>query len=152
MMTEPTTYSSLIPYITVNDASQAIEFYKAAFGATELFRLTEPGSGKVGHAEIKIDGQLLMLADEYPEFNKSATTLGGSPTRFSLQVPNADQAYEKATALGAIGVMPPQDQFYGHRSGSVRDPFGHEWMLWHEVEKVSPDEMQRRWTEMCKQQ
>jgi len=150
-MTAPTTYTPLIPYLTVNDAAKAIEFYKAAFGAVELFRLVDPHSGKVGHAELTIAGQLMMLADEYPQYNKSPTTLGGSATKFSLMVPNSDAAYQHSIAQGAIEVMPPHDQFYGHRSGSVRDPFGHEWMLWHEVEKVLPEEMQRRWNDMVKQ-
>ncbi len=149
-MIPPTTYSPLIPYITVSDAAQAIQFYQAAFGATELYRLVDPQSGKIGHAEITISGQLLMLADEYPAYNKSPQTLGGSATKFSLMVPNADDACAHAISQGATAVMPANDQFYGHRSGSVRDPFGHEWMLWHEIEKVLPEEMQRRWNEMVK--
>ena len=149
-MTTPTKYPVLAPYLTVEDAGRAIEFYKSAFGAVELFRLVDPQSGKIGHAELTISGQLLMLADEYPQYNKSPKTLGGSATKFSLLVPNADAACEQAIAQGATSVMPPNDQFYGHRSGSVRDPFGHEWMLWHEVEVVQPDEMQRRWNEMIK--
>ena len=150
LMTTPTKYPVLAPYLTVEDAGRAIEFYKSAFGAVELFRLVDPKSGKIGHAELTISGQLLMLADEYPQYNKSPKTLGGSATKFSLLVPNADAACEQAIAQGATSVMPPNDQFYGHRSGSVRDPFGHEWMLWHEVEVVQPDEMQRRWNEMVK--
>ena len=150
-MTAPTKYPTLAPYIAVDDASKAIAFYQAAFGAVELFRLIDPQTGKVGHAELTIGGQLLMLADEYPAYNKSPTTLGGSATKFSLMVPNADAACAHAIAQGATEVMPPHDQFYGHRSGSVRDPFGHEWMLWHEVETVHPEEMQRRWNNMLKQ-
>lgn len=151
-MTPPLTYAALIPYITVSNAKAAIEFYQSAFGAEELYRLIDPQSGNVGHAELMISGQKLMLSDEYPQHNKSPDTLGGSATKFSLKVPNADQAIEHAVSRGATCVMPPQDQFYGHRAGAVRDPFGHEWMLWHEIEQVSPKEMQQRWNEMCKPQ
>lgn len=149
-MTTPTTYPTLAPYLTVQGAAKAIEFYKAAFEAVELFRLVDPQTGKVGHAELTLSDQVFMLADEYPEFNKSPHSLGGSATKFSLMVPNADAACQLAIAQGAVEVMPPHDQFYGHRSGSVRDPFGHEWVLWHEVEVVPPDEMQRRWNDMMK--
>lgn len=149
-MTAPTTYPSLIPAIAVNDAAAALEFYKAAFGAVELYRLIDPESGRVGHAEFTIGGQLMMIADEYPAFNKSPSTLGGSATIFVLMVPNADEAFERALAAGATAVRPPKDQFYGHRSGCLRDPFGHEWMVQHEIEKVSPEEMQRRWDSMMK--
>lgn len=151
-MTTSLTYAALLPYITVKNAKQAIEFYKAAFGAEELYRLIDPQSGLVGHAELMISGQKLMLSDEYPQHNKSPETLGGSATKFSLKVPNADEAVQHAISLGATSVMPTQDQFYGHRTGAVRDPFGHEWMLWHEIEKVTPEVMQQRWNEMCKPQ
>lgn len=151
-MTTPVSYPPLTPYLTVTNAKAAIEFYLSAFGAQEIFRLVDPQSGKIGHAELTISGQMLMLADEYPEYNKSPETLGGSATKFSLQVPNSDQAIEHAVSLGATRVMPPQDQFYGHRCGSIRDPYGHEWVLWHEIEKVTPEVMQQRWNEMFKAQ
>ncbi len=143
-------YPTLCPSLTVNDAVRAIDFYKTAFGAVELFRLTDPDSGKIGHAELTINGSMLMLADEYPEFNKSATTLGGSPVKLSLKVDDVDAAFEKALAAGATVVRPPADQFYGHRCANVLDPFGHEWMMAKEFEKVSPEEMQNRWNAMTK--
>ncbi|MDB6074393.1 MAG: hypothetical protein JWO89_2033 [Verrucomicrobiaceae bacterium] len=146
----PASYPSLTPAIAVADAAKAIEFYKNAFDAVELYRLVDPENGRVGHAEITIGGQLMMIADEYPAFNKSATTLGGSATKFVLMVPNADAAFAKAIAVGATEVRAPQDQFYGFRAGTLRDPFGHEWMLQHEFEKVSPEEMQQRWNGMMK--
>ena len=142
------TYSSFSPYITVHDATQAIAFYHAAFGATERFRLADASSGKIGHAELDLQGSLLMLSDENPAWNKSPQTLGGTPVKFCLMVENADAAIAKAVAAGATPLMPASDQFYGFRSGSVRDPFGHEWMLQHEIEKVSPEEMQKRWDAM----
>ena len=89
-----------------------------------------------------------MLSDENPAWNKSPQTLGGTPVKFSLMVENADAAIAKAVAAGATPLMPATDMFYGFRSGSVRDPFGHEWMLQHEIEKVSPEEMQKRWSAM----
>ncbi|MDB6004444.1 MAG: Glyoxalase/bleomycin resistance protein/dioxygenase [Prosthecobacter sp.] len=141
-------YPSFSPYITVHDASKAIAFYNAAFGATERFRLADASSGKIGHAELDLQGNLLMLSDENPAWNKSPQTLGGTPVKFCLMVENADAAIEKAVAAGATALMPASDQFYGFRSGSVRDPFGHEWMLQHEIEKVSPEEMQKRWNDM----
>lgn len=141
-------YPSFSPYITVHDATQAITFYHAAFGATERFRLADKSSGKIGHAELDLQGSLLMLSDENPAWNKSPQTLGGTPVKFCLMVENADAAIAKAVAAGATPLMPASDQFYGFRSGSVRDPFGHEWMLQHEIEKVSPEEMQKRWDAM----
>ncbi len=141
-------YPSFSPYITVHDASKAIAFYNAAFGATERFRLADASSGKIGHAELDLQGSLLMLSDENPAWNKSPQTLGGTPVKFCLMVENADAAIEKAVVAGATPLMPAGDQFYGFRSGSVRDPFGHEWMLQHEIEKVSPEEMQKRWNDM----
>ncbi|OYW76335.1 MAG: glyxoylase [Verrucomicrobia bacterium 12-59-8] len=142
------TYPAFSPYITVHNATQAIAFYQAAFGATERFRLVDASSGKIGHAELTVQGSLLMLSDENPAWNKSPQTLGGTPVKFSLMVENADAAIDTAVAAGATVLMPAGDQFYGFRSGSVRDPFGHEWMLQHEIEKVSPEEMQKRWSAM----
>ena len=146
----PINYPPVIPALAVNDAAKAIDFYKAAFGATELYRLIDPESGKVGHAEILINGSMVMLADEYPAFNKTPKTLGGTTVRLALMVENVDTAVDRAQKAGATVTMPPTDQFYGHRSANVRDPFGHEWMFQHEVEKVSPAEMQRRWNGMVK--
>ena len=152
MSTPITDYPVLSPYITVRDAAQAIAFYKAAFGATERFRLTDKKSGAVGHAEILIQGSLVMLSEENPQWgNKSPQLLGGSPVTFCVMVPNADAACERAVAAGATVLMPPADQFYGFRSASVVDPYGHQWMLQHEVEKVSPEELQKRWDNMTAQ-
>lgn len=141
-------YPPLIPSIAIRDAAAALSFYQAAFGAVERFRLIDPESGKIGHAEFTINGQLMMLADEYPGMNNAPETLGGVTAKFALMVPNADAAYDRAIAAGATPIRPPSDQFYGHRSACLRDPFGHEWMLQHEIEVVSPEEMQRRWNEM----
>lgn len=142
-------YPVLSSYISVRDAAQAIAFYQAAFGATERFRLTDKATGKIGHAEILVQGALVMLNDENPHWgNKSPLTLGGTPVTFCLIVDNADAAVARAAAAGATVLMPAADQFYGFRSGTVQDPFGHVWMLQHEKEKLTPAELQKRWDSM----
>ncbi len=142
-------YPVLGPYLTVRDAAKAIAFYQAAFGATERFRLADKSTGKIGHAEILVRGSLLMLNDENPQWgNKSPQALGGTPFTLCLMVDNADAAQARAAAAGATVLSPAADQFYGFRSACVQDPFGYVWMLQHEIEKVSPAEMQRRWDAM----
>lgn len=131
--------------LAVNNAAKAIEFYKDAFGAEERYRLIDPENGKIGHAEITIHGQLVMLADEYPTHNKPPTTLGGTAVKLSLMSNQVDADYDRALKAGAEVIRPVSDQFYGHRTGCLKDPFGHEWVISQEVEKVSPEEMQRRW-------
>jgi PhnB protein len=134
------------PYLRVHNTAEAIDFYARAFGATELFRLTEP-SGRIGHAEIKLGPTTIMMADEYPEHGISGPrSLGGTTFSIHLHVEKVDQAFEQAVAAGATVVRPLQDQFYGERSGTVRDPFGHEWLLGGHLETVTPEEMQRRYT------
>ncbi len=142
-------YPPLAPAFAVNEAAKAIDFYKAAFGAIELYRLIDPENGKIGHAEITINGALLMLADEYPEFNKSPKTLYGTTVKLSLMSNDVDADFDRAIKAGASVIRPVTNQFYGHRTGCLRDPFGHEWMISQEVEKVTPEEMQRRWNEMA---
>jgi len=140
-------YPTLTPYLCVHDGVAAIKFYEAAFGAQERYRLTAPGN-KIGHCEMTIEGQVFMLGDEMPPHSQSPQTLGGITTRFVLMVPDSDAAYERALAAGAATVMPPTDMFYGFRNACVRDPFGHTWMLQHEMEEVAPWEMQRRFDAM----
>ena len=146
-MSTANSYQSVVPYLIAIDADKAIEFYKAAFGAKERYRLTSP-NGTVGHAELEILGQVVMIAEEFPGMNTSPKTLGGSATTFVLMVPNADAAYDKAVAAGANSVYAPNDAFYGYRMALVKDPAGHKWMVQHEIEKVSPEEMQKRWNSM----
>ncbi len=132
-------------YLRLRDAGDAIEFYRCAFGAEEIFRLTEPG-GRIGHAEIRIGPAIIMLSDEYPELGlRGPQALGGTTVGIHLHVDNADAMVARAVAAGATLVRPVADAFYGERGGTVRDPFGHEWMLGHEIEKVTPEEMQRRY-------
>ena len=135
---------TLRAHMTVHDAKEAIAFYAKAFGATEQFRLTEP-SGRVGHAEIKIGDSVLMLNDEYPDFGaKSPAAIGGSPVAFHIQVADADKAVDRAVKAGATLMREVQDQFYGDRSGTVEDPFGHVWHISTHVEDVPTDELKRR--------
>jgi PhnB protein len=145
LATVPEGQSALTPYIVVKDAAHAIAFYKTAFDAAELFRLTEP-TGRVGHAELRIMGGHLMLADEYPDFGAlSPVTIGGSPVRLHLYVEDADAVVAKAVAAGATLLRPVNDQFYGDRSGAVSDPFGHHWHIATRRETLSPSQMQARW-------
>ncbi len=140
----------LFAYLRIKNAPKAIEFYKAAFGATEKYRLCEP-SGRVGHAELDFDGKTLMLSEEFPEYGITGpATVGGTTVTIHLHVENADAMVAQAVKAGATIVREPKDQFYGERSGTVRDPFGHEWNLGHSIEEVTPTEMQRRYDEMMK--
>ncbi len=138
---------SVTPYLIVRDAARAIDFYAKAFGARELFRLSEP-DGKIGHAELAIGHATIMLADEYPDFGAlSPPTVGGSPVKLRLEVADADAVIARAVAAGATVLRPPKDQFYGDRSGMILDPFGHSWFIAAPIGDVSPAEMQRRFTE-----
>ena len=138
----------LFAYLRMKDAAKAIAFYEQAFGAVEKYRLCEPG-GRVGHAELDFGGTTLMLSDEFPEFGIAGPqTLGGTSLSIHLHVDDADALIARAVAAGATVVRPAADQFYGERSGTVRDPFGHEWNIGHEIEKVTPEEMQRRYDAM----
>lgn len=135
----------VFPYLRVKSAAEAIDFYSRAFGARELFRLTEP-SGRIGHAELELGGVTLMLSDEYPEHDiKGPESLGGTTFSIHLHVDDADAAIRRAVEAGATVLREPSDAFYGERGGVVRDPFGHEWMLGHKIEDVTPEEMQRRY-------
>jgi PhnB protein len=143
-----TNISEVYPYLRVHDAVAAIQFYENAFGARELFRLQEP-SGRIGHAEMKIGPATIMLSDEYPQHGISGPrTLNGTTFSLHLHVDDVDAAFARAVEAGATIVRPLQNQFYGERSGTVRDPFGHEWLLGGHIEDVTPEEMQRRYTEL----
>jgi len=144
------TIHELFPYLRIKNAGAAIEFYKQAFGVTEKFRLTEP-SGRIGHCELVFGGMTLMLSEEYPELGfLGPQSIGGTSISLHLHVDDADAAIERALGAGATLVRPASDAFYGERSGTVRDPFGHEWMLGHSIEDVTPAEMQRRYDELMK--
>jgi len=142
----PEDFRGATPYLCVKGAAKAIDFYKQAFGATEVMRLEDPKDGRMGHAEIRIGGAMLMLADEYPEMNVlSPETLGGSPVTIHLYVDDVDALFSRAAAAGAKVIRPPADQFYGDRAGRLQDPFGHVWVFATHKEDVSPEEMQKRY-------
>jgi PhnB protein len=139
------------PYLSIRNAAAALEFYKRAFGATEVSRLMQP-DGRVGHAEINIGGARIMLADEFPEIDfRSPESFGGSPVRIQLEVQDVDAVVLQAVAAGARVVRPVQDQFYGERSGQLSDPFGYTWSISTTREVLTPAEMQRRIDEMSRQ-
>src|SRR6059058_728547 len=140
----PEGYHTATPYLIVNGAGRAIEFYKQAFGATEVMRIGAPG-GKVGHAEIKIGDSHIMLADEHPEMDaRSPQTIGGSPISLVLYVEDVDATVSQAVEAGAKLTRPVANQFYGDRTGGVEDPFGHTWYVATHVEDVSEEEMKKR--------
>ena len=139
----PEGYHSVTPYLIIKGAADAIDFYKKAFGATELFRMEH--GGKVGHAEIKIGDSPIMLADEQPEMGyKSPKTLGGTPVSLMIYVEDVDTTFKQAITAGGVQVKPLQDQFYGDRSGTLTDPFGHVWTVATHKEDVTPEEMDKR--------
>ena len=136
----------LFPYLRVKGAAAAIEFYCRAFEAKERFRLTEP-DGRIGHAELELGDFVVMLSEEYPEHDlRGPRSIGGTSVTLHLHVDEADAWIRRAVAAGAEVVRPASDAFYGERSGTVRDPFGHEWLIGHQIEEVTPEEMQRRYT------
>jgi PhnB protein len=138
----------VFPYLRVRNAPAAISFYERAFGAKEKFRLTEP-SGRVGHVELEFGSFTVMVSEEYPEYGiLGPESIGGTSMSIHLHVDDCDALIAHAVELGATLVRPPTDQFYGERSGTVRDPFGHEWLIGHHLEDVTPEEMQRRYTKL----
>jgi PhnB protein len=140
----PEGYHTVTPYLIIKGAAEALEFYKKAFGATELFRMEQP-NGKIGHAEIKIGDSPIMLADEHLEMkHASPKTLGGSPVSLLLYVEDVDTVFNRAIKAGAEQQLPVEDKFYGDRSGSVVDPFGHLWHIATHKEDVAPEEMEKR--------
>ena len=140
----------LFAYLCVKNAAGAIAFYKAVFGAAEKFRLTEPG-GRIGHAELDFGGTVLMISEEFPEFGITAPDPAKAPpVTLHLHVDNADEVIQRAVEAGATLERPAKDEFYGERSGCFRDPFGHRWNIGHHIEDVTPEEMQRRYTELLK--
>jgi PhnB protein len=141
---QATGYHTVTPYLISSDATRALDFYKEAFGATEIMRMSAPG-GKVGHAEIQIGDSRIMVADEAPQCNAlSPQTVGGTPVSLMIYVASVDTTFAKAVSLGAKALMPVKDQFYGDRSGSLIDPFGHQWTIATHVEDLSQDELAKR--------
>ena len=140
----PEGYPEITPYLAVDGANDAIDFYTTVFGARERMRMQGPG-GKVGHAELEIGNSLIMLADEFPEMgNRGPKTIGGTPVTISIYVEDVDDVFDRAVAEGATEIRPVENQFYGDRSGQLEDPFGHRWSVATHVEDVPSDEMEKR--------
>ena len=147
----PDGYHTVTAYLMVDDAAKALDFYREAFGAEELYRL--PMGDKIGHAEIMIGDTHLMLADEFPDMDAlGPNKRGGATASFVIYVPDADVAYGRAVKAGAKADRPLKNEFWGDRIGTVIDPFGHKWSLATHLEEVSPEEMQKRMAEWSKQQ
>jgi PhnB protein len=148
----PDGYRSVTPYLIVKGADRAIDFYKKVFGAAQRMRMDGP-NGTVGHAEIEIDDSTIMLADEFPDMGfRSPQSLGGTGVNLHLYVKDVDACFNRAVAAGAKALRPVQDQFYGDRSGTVEDPFGHVWTISTHKEDLSPEELQKRLEAFMKQQ
>jgi PhnB protein len=145
---QPPGYHSVTPYLALRDAKAAIDFYARAFGAEPVLKLDMP-DGSIAHAEIRIGDSILMLSEENADWgNRSPLALGGSPVFLMIYVPDADAAFARALAAGATQVRPVEDQFYGDRSGTLRDPFGYQWTLATHVEDVSTEVAQQRMNAM----
>ncbi len=144
----PEGYPQVIPYLCVDGAEAAIDFYGKVFWATERMRMGAPG-GKIGHAELQVGDSVIMLSDEFPEMgNRSPKAIGGTPVTISVYAEDVDGVFQRAVGAGAKELRPVEDQFYGDRTGMFEDPFGHRWSVATHVEDVAPDEMERRAAEM----
>jgi PhnB protein len=144
----PEGYPRVTPYLIVDGGAEAIDFYKKVLGASERMRMAGP-DGRIGHAELEIGDGIIMLADENPEMgSRSPGRVGGTPVMIHVYLENVDDAFERARAAGSTILNTPEDRFYGDRSASFEDPFGHRWDIATHVEDVSPEEMQKRAAEM----
>ncbi|HKF72380.1 MAG TPA: VOC family protein [Stellaceae bacterium] len=147
----PAGYHTITPCLAINGAARAIEFYKKAFGASELMRFVH--GDKIGHAELQIGDSKIMISDEFPEMGvRGPQTVGGSPTAIYLYVDNVDSVTDRALTQGATSVRPVEDKFYGDRSGTIQDPFGHVWHLATHKEDVPEDELKKRAEAFMRQQ
>jgi PhnB protein len=144
----PEGYPRVTPYLIIDGAAEAIDFYKSVLGASERMRMDGP-DGRVGHAELEVGNSVIMLADENPDMGaRSPKTVGGTPVSLHVYVEDSDDAFKRAIEAGARELRPPENRFYGDRSASFEDPFGHQWDVATHVEDVPPDEMERRAAEV----
>jgi PhnB protein len=140
----PDNYPQIVPYLCVDGAGAAIEFYRRVFGASERMRMSEP-DGTIGHAELEIGTAVIMLSDEYPDLGiRAPKTIGGTPVTISVYVEDVDDVFTRAIDAGATALRRVTDQFYGDRTGQFEDPFGHRWSVATHIEDVSPQEMAER--------
>ena len=145
----PDGYPRVTPYLCIDGAGAAIDFYSKVFGSTERMRMPDP-DGRIGHAELQFGDSLIMLADEYPEMGiRGPRAVGGTPVTLSVYVEDVDGVFDRAVELGAKALRQVEDQFYGDRSGQFEDPFGHRWSVATHVEDVPPDEMAKRAAEVA---
>ncbi|HET7328485.1 MAG TPA: VOC family protein [Nocardioidaceae bacterium] len=145
----PEDYPRVVPYLHIDGAGAAIDFYTEVLGATERMRMPGDTADTIGHAELQIGDALIMLADEAPDMDiRGPKTVGGTPVTICLYVDDVDVVMERATSAGARILRPVENQFYGDRTGTFEDPFGHHWSVMTHVEDVDPDEMRRRMAEM----
>ncbi len=145
----PEDYPRVVPYLHVDGASAAIDFYTQVLGATERMRMPGDSPDKIGHAELQVGDAVIMLADEVPDMDiRGPKTVGGTPVSICVYVEDVDAVAQRATNAGARMLRPVEDQFYGDRTGSFEDPFGHHWTVMMHVEDVDPEEMQRRMDQM----
>ena len=146
----PEGYHTIIPYLSIKGAADAIEFYKKAFGARESMRVAQ-SDGRIGHAELQLGDSRIMLADEFPDMDfRSPLSMGGSPVHIHLYVESVDTVVGRAVSAGAKVIRPVQDQFYGDRTGTVADPYGHVWHVATHTEDLSPEEIGKRAAAMHK--
>jgi len=145
----PDGYHSVTPYLIISGAAKAIEFYKTVFAADEIVRI-DMGGGTIGHAELRIGDSIIMLADEFPHMEaRSPKSFGGTPVGIHLYVENCDATIQRAVAAGATISRPIQDQFYGDRSATLYDPFGHQWTISTHTEDLTPEEIKSRAAKLC---
>jgi PhnB protein len=144
----PEGYPRVTPYLYVDGANDAIEFYKDVLGAEERMRMPGP-EGKLGHAELQLGASIIMLADEFPDMDvRGPQSVGGTPVSLHVYVDDVDAVFDAALEAGATELRAVEDQFYGDRSGQFEDPFGHRWNVATHVEDVPPDEMEKRAAEV----
>jgi PhnB protein len=144
----PDGYPQITPYLAVDGAADAIDFYAEVFGASERMRMPAPDD-KIGHAELQLGDSLIMLADEFPDMgHRGPKSIGGTPVTINIYVDDVDDVFQRALKKGAKEIRPVENQFYGDRTGQLEDPFGHRWSIGTHVEDVPPDEMEKRAAEM----
>ena len=140
----PDGYPRVMPYLHIDGAAAAIDFYGEIFGAKERMRMPGP-DGKVGHCELELGDSVIMLADEFPEMGaQSPKTIGGTPVTVMVYVDDVDTVFDRAVKAGATSLRPVEDKFYGDRGGEFEDRWGHRWSIATHIEDVAPDEMARR--------
>jgi PhnB protein len=144
-MTSSVRAQGVIPAFACVDAAKAIEFYELVFGAKVVLKIVDPGSGTIGHAELLMNGGMVFVSEHSPGYNATPKELGGTTVKMIIMVDDVDSLVKRATDAGAEVIQPATDEFYGYRSATVSDPFGHVWIFQKDIENLTPAEMQNRW-------